>query len=126
MNKYLDSLDHITIITKDLAKTIDFYTKIFDMKIDENRPPFSFEGIWLSLNGRAVIHIIVNSSHKSPNIKPTLDHIAFKAKDINLIKNNLSKYDIKFIEKKTPDNKIIQVFITDPNGIKLELSKPID
>ncbi len=49
MNKYLDSLDHITIITKDLAKTRDFYTKIFDMKIDENRPPFSFEGIFYEI-----------------------------------------------------------------------------
>ena len=124
MNKYLDSLDHITIITTNLKETTDFYTKIFEMEIDKRRPPFNFEGAWLSLNNRAVIHIVVKKNHKSNNINPTLDHIAFRAKDINLIKNKLDKYNIIYTEKLTPDNKILQVFITDPNGVKLELSKP--
>ena len=126
MNKYIDSLDHITIITTNLENTTNFYTNIFDMKIDKNRPPFNFEGAWLSLNKRAVIHIVVNSKHKSNNTKPTLDHIAFKAKNINLIKKKLDKYHIKYTEKITPDNKIQQLFIKDPNGIKLELSKPME
>tara|TARA_B100000686_G_scaffold342137_1_gene420702 strand:- start:753 stop:1133 length:381 start_codon:yes stop_codon:yes gene_type:complete len=125
MNKILDSLDHITIITKDLKKTTNFYTNILDMKIDKNRPPFNFDGVWLSLNNRPVVHIVVNNNHNISNDKPTLDHIAFKAYDIELIKNKLNKHKIKYLEKMTPDNKIIQLFITDPNGIKLELSRPI-
>jgi len=125
MNKFLDSLDHITIITKNLKKTTDFYVNILGMELDSNRPPFNFEGAWLSLNNRAVVHIIVNKNHNTKNIKPTLDHIAFRANNIKLIKNKLNKHKIKYLEKKTPDNKIMQLFITDPNGIKLELSKPI-
>ncbi len=125
MSKYLDSLDHITIITKNLKTTVSFYTNVLGMKIDKKRPPFNFDGAWLSLNNRAVVHVIVDNNHIADSNKPTLDHIAFKAHDINLIKNNLNKYNLKYLEKVTPDNKIIQIFITDPNGIKLELSKSL-
>ena len=40
MSSFLDSLDHITVITKDLKKTKDFYVNILGMNIDYNRPPF--------------------------------------------------------------------------------------
>ena len=63
MSSFLDSLDHITVITKDLKKTKDFYVNILGMNIDYNRPPFKFEGIWLSLNNRAVVHIVVKNEH---------------------------------------------------------------
>ena len=125
MNKLLDSLDHITIITKNLKATTNFYINILGMELDSNRPPFNFDGAWLSLNNRPVVHIVVNSNHNTNNNKPTLDHIAFRANNIELIKKKLNKHKIKYLEKKTPDNKIVQLFITDPNGIKLELSKLI-
>ena len=57
MSSFLDSLDHITVITKDLKKTKDFYVNILGMNIDYNRPPFKFDGIWLSLNKLSLIHI---------------------------------------------------------------------
>ena len=53
MNKFLDSLDHITIITTKLKKTTDFYINILGMELDNNRPPFNFEGAWLSGPRRA-------------------------------------------------------------------------
>ena len=69
MNKLLDSLDHITIITKNLKKTTDFYINILGMKLDNKRPPFNFDGAWLSLNNRAVVHIVVNNNHITNNNK---------------------------------------------------------
>ena len=63
MSSFLDSLDHISVITKDLKKTKDFYVYILGMNIDYNRPPFKLEGIWLSLNNRAVVHIVVKNEH---------------------------------------------------------------
>jgi hypothetical protein len=96
------------------------------MEIDNNRPPFSFDGVWLALNKRPVVHIIVNKSHANNNsYKPTLDHVAFRAINIERIKNNLDKFNISYDQKFTPDNKINQIFIIDPNGIKIELSKSI-
>ena len=126
MHDLLDSLDHITIITKHLDKTKDFYINILGMENDNNRPPFSFDGVWLALNKRPVVHIIVNKSHANNNsYKPTLDHVAFRAINIERIKNNLDKFNISYDQKFTPDNKINQIFIIDPNGIKIELSKSI-
>lgn len=125
MSDLLDSLDHVTVITKNLEATKGFYINILGMQLDVNRPPFEFEGIWLSLNKRAVVHIIVKKTHEIKNTKPTLDHIAFKANNIKNIKKNLQKYSISYEEKFTPDNKIHQIFIRDPNNIKIELSKPI-
>ena len=58
MNDLLDSLDHVTIITKNLEETKNFYINILGMEIDNNRPPFNFDGAWLSLNKRPVVHIL--------------------------------------------------------------------
>tara|TARA_S200000501_G_C20784226_1_gene726428 strand:+ start:68 stop:448 length:381 start_codon:yes stop_codon:yes gene_type:complete len=126
MSNLLDSLDHITVLTENLELTKDFYIKILGMEIDNNRPPFKFEGVWLSLNKRAVVHIVVKSSHKVyEDSEPTLDHIAFKAKNIISVKKHLQNNAIPYEEKITPDNKISQIFIKDPNGIKIELSKSL-
>jgi catechol 2,3-dioxygenase-like lactoylglutathione lyase family enzyme len=125
MSNLLDSLDHITIITKDLDETKIFYINVLGMKIDNNRPPFDFDGAWLALNERPVVHIIVNEEHSHSSHKPTLDHVAFRANNIESIKKRLDRYDISYEEKITPDNQVHQIFIVDPNGIKIELSKLI-
>jgi catechol 2,3-dioxygenase-like lactoylglutathione lyase family enzyme len=126
MNKLIDSLDHVTIITKDLNETKKFYINILGMEIDDNRPPFDFDGVWLSINKRAIVHIIVKKNHDTDHsFMPTLDHIAFKANNIENIKKKLKENNITYNEKLTPDNKIAQIFIKDPNGIKIELSKII-
>ena len=125
MSNLLDSLDHITIITKDLDETKIFYINVLGMKIDNNRPPFDFDGAWLALNERPVVHIIVNEEHSNSSYKPTLDHVAFRANNIESIKKRLDRYDISYEEKITPDNQVHQIFIVDPNGIKIELSKLI-
>ena len=126
MSSFLDSLDHITVITKDLTKTKNFYVNILGMNIDYSRPPFKFDGIWLSLNNRAVVHVVVKKEHIiDENLLPTLDHVAFRAKDMKNIKLNLKKNSISYEEKVTPDNKISQIFLKDPNGIKIEISKTI-
>ena len=126
MSSFLDSLDHITVITKDLTKTKNFYVNILGMNIDYSRPPFKFDGIWLSLNKRAVVHVVVKEEHIiDENLLPTLDHVAFRAKDMKNIKLNLKKNSISYEEKVTPDNKISQIFLKDPNGIKIEISKTI-
>ena len=40
-------------------------------------------------------------------------------------KKHLENNAIPYEEKITPDNKISQIFIKDPNGIKIELSKSL-
>ena len=125
MSNLLDSLDHITIITKDLDETKKFYINILGMKIDNNRPPFDFDGAWLALNNRPVVHIIVNDIHAHSSDKPTLDHVAFRANNIKSIKEKLDQHNISYEERITPDNQVHQIFIIDPNGIKIELSKLI-
>ena len=41
------------------------------------------------------------------------------------IKLNLKENSISYDERITPDNKISQIFLKDPNGIKIEISKTI-
>jgi len=125
MDTQIDSLDHITIITNNIESTMHFYIKIIGLSEDESRPPFKFNGAWLSVNNRAIVHIVENNDHVYENKKPTLDHIAFRVLDIEKMKNILNKNTIDFIEQKTPDGKVHQLFIKDPNGIKIELSKNI-
>ena len=125
MDNLLDSLDHITIITKSLEETKKFYINILGMEIDSNRPPFNFDGAWLSINKRPVVHIVVKEEHKNNIDNPTLDHVAFRANNIENIKNKLNLLNISYDERITPDNKVHQIFTVDPNGIKIELSKQL-
>ena len=123
MSTQIDSLDHITIITNNIESTMHFYVNIIGLSKDESRPPFNFNGAWLSANNRAIVHIIEKNDHVHKDQSPTFDHIAFRVLDIDKMKNILNKNIINFIEQKTPDGKVHQLFIKDPNGIKIELSK---
>ena len=125
MSTQIDSLDHVTIITNNMKSTMHFYLNIIGLKTDKSRPPFKFNGAWLSVNNRAIIHIIEKTDHVDHQNSPNLDHIALSVNNIDLLKNKLLENKIEFYEQKTPDDKFHQVFIKDPNGIKIELSKPI-
>ncbi len=51
-----------------------------------------------------------------------LDHIAFRAKDPELVMLRLKEYGHEYRERKVPNMDLFQVFIEDPNGITIELN----
>ena len=132
----LSSLDHCSIRTVKLGETRDFYVNILGM-IDGDRPDFPFPGAWLYVDGVAVVHIIGVDPEDSSGLASypggkmaanaltgsgALDHIAFRAKDPELVMSRLKEYGHEYRERKVPNMDLFQVFVEDPNGITIELN----
>jgi catechol 2,3-dioxygenase-like lactoylglutathione lyase family enzyme len=109
------------VLTKDIDATRDFYCRVLGLS-DGFRPPLGFPGYWLYLGDTPVIHIaewetytVHSSSRGIPVSKPaegTYDD--FLA--------NLSRQGVEPFRNVANPNGLRQVFLLDPNGIKIEVN----
>ena len=53
-----------------------------------------------------------------------MDHIAFNGLDYDEIAGRLQENDIKFVLNVVPSNGLRQLFLSDPNGVKIEINIP--
>ena len=120
MSFLLENIDHVTIKTNNLTSIKNFYVNVLGLKVSKSRPNFKFKGVWLKLKNRSIIHVIETPKiiHKGDSI----DHFAFKGISIKDTKKTLNKHSIRFFEQKTPDNKNAQIFLTDPDNNKIEIT----
>ena len=51
-----------------------------------------------------------------------VDHIAFNAGDCEAVKAKLRAYDVPFAENSVPSAGLTQLFLHDPNGVKVEIN----
>jgi len=132
----LSSLDHCSIRTVELKETRDFYVDILGMD-DGDRPEFPFPGNWLYVDGVAVVHLVGvdpddpsglqqylggDISAESLDGSGAFDHIAFRAKDPEVLIQRLKDKGYPFRERQVPSMDLFQVFVEDPNGITVELN----
>ena len=117
---HVTGLDHINIRTADLERLRIFYTEILGLEVGE-RPPFRSRGLWLYAGGKPIIHISVSDKPASGDTLP-LDHVAFAAVGLKAITKRMSKADIEFKIIEVPDRAMRQVFVEDPDGIRVELN----
>ena len=138
------NFDHVNIYTRYLKETIEFYELLGF--VNGPRPEFSFNGAWLYLDHNinlmhspypqtAYIHLVEIPAVCFSFSSGTIDHIAFRC-DVSLLKetqNMLDHHNISYKynrvllekgnnEKSDPPSAIDQLFIYDPNEIKIELN----
>ena len=116
----IQGLDHINIHTSRNKETLQFYTELLDFK-EGFRPPFDFPGAWLYAGGRAVIHLVERQGVPE-GIDNPVDHVAFEAQGFEQTCNQLESSGYPFRTADVPKTKIRQIFLVDPNGVKLELN----
>ena len=116
----IKGLDHVNINTSNMKDTMSFYTDLLDFT-DGFRPPFDFPGAWLYAGGNPVIHLVFSDSEPNVICNP-VDHIAFEASDYEETKQRLENANWEFRCSNVPDTQIRQIFLVDPNGVKLELN----
>ena len=126
----LKSLDHILLLADDLEATKDFYVDVIGLAVGE-RPDFSFPGYWLYAGGRACIHLAerrnIGTNTTGGDTRGStgpIDHVAFAVDDIDGARADLDRRAIAYQHKKVPGAPLQQLFITDPNGISVELNFP--
>ena len=131
----LKTFEHVLILADDVDKTKDFYVDILGLNIGY-RPDFPFKGYWLYLDENpkaACIHLAMRKQDtgqdyyigKKDDVKSgsgAIDHVAFNADDIESMKAKLEKISMEYTHRKVPGYPLEQLFIMDPDGVKVELN----
>jgi catechol 2,3-dioxygenase-like lactoylglutathione lyase family enzyme len=133
----LTNLGHFLIRTDDLEKTKTFYEKFLGMT-DGYRPPFPFPGHWLYIGGTAIVHManfragVDEKYYSDQRVGDTssstgpFDHIAFNATGPDEFVRRFENAGIEMSRRTVPEDGTHQIFVTDPNGIVVELDFPAE
>ena len=137
----ISRLAHYSVRAKDLEASTAFYTEVIGLWVGP-RPPFDFPGVWLYLTqdgaggGQGCVHLIGSGDQAArdrylggrPDRESAgtgaLDHIAFLARDWPNDRLRLRAAGINFTERVAPGLDMRQVFLTDPDGLIVELNYP--
>lgn len=117
------TLDHFNIRTRKLAETVRFYEEILGLTKGA-RPDFAFPGAWLYSEGKPVVHLVDISPTSEPQ-KPdsgVVHHIAFASRDFEGMKQRLESKGFAFRAREVPGGALWQIFVSDPNGVMIELN----
>lgn len=122
------SLDHVTIVVKDLERTRHFYCDILGMQ-QVPRPGFEFQGRWFQA-GPTQIHLILEHEQSGPAGNGAAatsrgHHFAFEVADGHAAGRRLKELGVPIASgpKERPDG-AVQVFVQDPDGYLVELCSP--
>ena len=98
-------------------------------------PDFKFPVCWLYIGATDVIHITEGGKNVSENRKRYLgqqsealegtgviDHVAFRCSGLREMMAHLSSRQVAFSKRQVDDQGLFQLFLMDPNGIKVELN----
>ena len=121
----VSGLHHLNVRSapEKLEETREFYEYYMDLKVGP-RPDFAFGGYWMYVDDHPLVHI---STRDPKGVEPTFDtdygfgHIAFDCKGFDRLKEKLHAKGVKYDERPTPDNTLMQVFFPDPNGVLVEM-----
>jgi catechol 2,3-dioxygenase-like lactoylglutathione lyase family enzyme len=117
----LRSLDHVTVQCADLARSRRFYTEALGMT-DGWRPNFSFPGAWLYVGERPVVHLLGGREENGPISTGSFDHFALEAEDYEVMAARFESLGLTFDRADVPGAPVRQLFVLDPDGVKVELN----
>ena len=136
------TLNHYSIRTDDLEACRRFYADLLGLVVGP-RPDFPFPGLWLygadtAVWANAMVHIIGTARDDGQGLDNYLgaretgplqgsgavDHVAFFATGLVAMRAKLAALGVANRERTVPGIGLHQVFVTDPNGIVVELNYP--
>ena len=130
----LSHIEHMLVQTTDIAKTVEWYTRVLGMHAGFT-PDFKFPVQWLYLGDNDVIHVTEGGTATSENRKRyvgqqseavsgtgVIDHIAFRSTGLVAMLEHLRSRGGEFNQRQVDDQGLYQLFMFDPNGIKIELN----
>ena len=130
----LSHLEHYLIQTADLEPTKNWYVEVLGMR-EGSHPDFGFPVHWLYIGEKDVLHLTEGGAGVSDARKRYLgqeseavrgsgviDHVAFRATGLEATIAHLKKLGIEFKERRVDDQALYQLFLIDPNGVKVKLN----
>jgi len=132
----LSHIEHFLLQTADMEKTRAWYVNVLGMRVGPN-PDFKFPVFWLYLGDKDVVHVTEGGARVSENRKRyvgqesqatsgsgAVDHIAFRATGLRRMIAHLESLGVDFRQRQVDDQGLYQLFMFDPNGVKIELNYP--
>jgi catechol 2,3-dioxygenase-like lactoylglutathione lyase family enzyme len=124
----LTRMEHILVLTDDIEGTKDFYRRALGLEVGE-RPPLEFPGYWLYVEGVPCIHVADRKAYAAhservgvPASPQAVDHIAFNGSDFEEAVARLKREGVEATLNTVPGARLRQVFLEDPNGLKIEIN----
>ena len=115
----IHAMNHFTVITDDLERTLDFYCDLLGLE-QGHRPDLGFPGAWLYANGQAILHVYSNRPMPAARAG-VIDHMAFSARGLKAVKARFDTRGVKYDLRQQRGAGTWQLFCHDPNGAKVEL-----
>lgn len=134
----LRRLQHFLVQAADIEATKDWYVTVLGLEVGPN-PDFKFPVYWLYLGDQDVVHLTPGGRDVSENRKVYLgqeseatygsgvvDHLAFHATGLADMIAHLEAQNVEFTRRRVSDQGLFQLFLVDPNGVKIELCFPME
>lgn len=126
-------LDHVNVRTPFPGRTLAFFREVLKMRV--GRPPGApadGEGGWVyDSDERPVIHVgALDSPYPTDAQRPfeatqgsgAVHHVALACADFEATRDRLKSLQVEFTETDYPRFNLRQIFVTEPNGVLLELN----
>ncbi|MBW8904681.1 MAG: VOC family protein [Betaproteobacteria bacterium] len=128
-------IEHFLVAADNIDATRDWYARVLGMQSGPH-PDFGFPVHWMYVNDVDVVHIgpsakqaddiqkkyLGRTSQDSGTGTGAVDHIAFRATGLRAMLEHLRREKVAFSQRRANGQALFQVFLYDPNGIKIELN----
>jgi len=132
---HLTHIEHFLVAADDIDATRDWYARVLGMKSGPH-PDFGFPVHWMYLGDVDIVHIgpsaknaneiqkkyIGRTSQDAGAGTGALDHIAFRATGLRQMLQHLRAEKVQFSQRRANGQALFQLFLYDPNGVKIELN----
>jgi len=130
----LSHIEHFLVAADDIDATRDWYARVLGMQPGPH-PDFGFPVHWMYLGETDIVHIgpsakaageiqkkYLGRTSQGSEGTGAIDHIAFRAAGLRDMLEHLKKERISFTQRRANGQALFQLFLYDPNGIKIELN----
>lgn len=118
----LHRLDHYNIETVLAEETVAFYTAVLGLtNAPERRPAVGQPGTWILVGDHPAIHVnFVDADRAGPT--GSIDHVAFEGSGYAAMCAHLAAAGVAFEVVESPQFDLKQIYVVDPNGVRIEIN----
>jgi catechol 2,3-dioxygenase-like lactoylglutathione lyase family enzyme len=133
MAMLVKGIDHVNILTEDLARTAAFYADVLGLRAGD--PPANLDPAqiqWMFQDdGHPVFHLSRPGSLLGEDVQAVpaghtgaVHHVALECTDYDAMIGRLTALGVEHSTNHVPAIGLGQIFVRDPNGVLLELNFP--
>jgi catechol 2,3-dioxygenase-like lactoylglutathione lyase family enzyme len=118
----LHRLDHYNIETVLPEETVRFYTEVLGLtNAPERRPAVGQPGTWILVDDHPAIHVnFIDQDRAGPT--GSIDHVAFEGSGYEEMRQHLTAAGASYEVVDSPQFSLKQIYVVDPNGVRIEIN----